>query len=432
MASTYSTAFGRASQLYNLGTHRETGPATEGSNFEYRVWRPSRRLTPNSLISQPGCKRFSSRTFPTLSKTRRVGSRVQATIAASAALLERVDAQSGNPATPTFAEQARTLVEISDEGTLGTVGEDGWPIGTHVRFALPEDGNPVLLLHLRAIHTGHVEADARCTLHVQVLLPGGHKPQVTLKGHIRRPPEGDVKALTAMRTAWERKYGEESDEAQIYRLDVEKVLYAPDIGVEELWVPGQDYLAATADPLRDCAPAIVEDMNQLMFEDIQRFPRVLAGADKDIDVARITWVDRLGFNLQVLYHEPKQLEELRVAFPREVVDERDARSSLTMLAQLSDERQRVYPSLGKGETVRASGDNTRGSWFIANIEGRVLDSHIRPPSLYGGPIRLASPLQRSIHSISPSLSIDSRDKVETQSREAVLELTSHGRQCWSS
>lgn len=30
----------------------------------------------------------------------------------------------------------------------------------------------------------------------------------------------------------------------------------------------------------------------------------------------------------------QQLEELRVAFPREVVDERDARASLTMLAQL--------------------------------------------------------------------------------------------------
>lgn len=30
---------------------------------------------------------------------------------------------------------------------------------------------------------------------VQVLLPGGHKPQVTLKGHIRRPAEGDVKGL---------------------------------------------------------------------------------------------------------------------------------------------------------------------------------------------------------------------------------------------
>eukprot|EP00243_Klebsormidium_subtile_P008326 TRINITY_DN390_c0_g1_i1.p1 TRINITY_DN390_c0_g1~~TRINITY_DN390_c0_g1_i1.p1 ORF type:complete len:362 (+),score=61.20 TRINITY_DN390_c0_g1_i1:149-1234(+) len=346
MASTYSTAFGRSSQLYSLRTHRETGPASEGSNFEYRVWRPSRRLTPNSLISQPGCKPFSSRTFPSVSRTRQVGNRFQATIAASAAVAERatsqVDAQTGNPATPTFAEQARTLVEISDEGTLGTVGEDGWPIGTHVRFALPEDGNPVLLLHPRAIHTGHVEADARCTLHVQVLLPGGHKPQVTLKGHIRRPPEGDEKGLAAMRTAWERKYGEESDEAQIYRLDIEKVLYAPDIGVEELWVLGQDYLAAVADPLRDCAPAIVEDMNQLMFEDIQRFPRVLAGADKDIDVARITWVDRLGFNLQVLYHEPKQLEELRVAFPREVVDERDARSSLTMLAQLAWEKEKPY------------------------------------------------------------------------------------------
>lgn len=174
MASTYSPAFGRASQLYTLQSQRETRPATEGSHFEYRVWRPSRRLTPNSLISQPGCETLFSRTILNISRTRRVGSRFQANIAASAALAERVtaqvDAQTGSPATPTFAEQARTLVEISDEGTLGTVGEDGWPIGTHVRFALPEDGNPVLLLHPKAIHTGHVEADARCTLHVQVCI----------------------------------------------------------------------------------------------------------------------------------------------------------------------------------------------------------------------------------------------------------------------
>jgi hypothetical protein len=71
---------------------------------------------------------------------------------------------------------------------------------------------------------------------------------------------------------------------------------------EEVWVAGADYLAARADPLRECASAIVEDMNRLNFEDIQRFPRIFVGTNEDIDVARMTWVDRLGFNLQVLYH----------------------------------------------------------------------------------------------------------------------------------
>jgi hypothetical protein len=178
MATTYGITSGGASQVHLLGSHIETRKSIQGSSFEYRVWRPSKRLTPNSLLCQPGWERLaelsSCRSSARASRTSHlwVGSQaINHGITASAAIAEKAALPSNtqiNPATPTLAEQARTLVEISDEGTLGTVGEDGWPIGTHARFALQEDGNPVLLLHPKAVHTAHVEADARCTLHVQV------------------------------------------------------------------------------------------------------------------------------------------------------------------------------------------------------------------------------------------------------------------------
>lgn len=69
---------------------------------------------------------------------------------------------------PTPAEGARTVVEVCAEGTLSTLSEEGWPMGTEVRFAVDTEGNPVLRLQGEALHTQHVHKDSRCSLHVQV------------------------------------------------------------------------------------------------------------------------------------------------------------------------------------------------------------------------------------------------------------------------
>jgi len=60
----------------------------------------------------------------------------------------------------------------------------------------------------------------------------------------------------------------------------------------------------------------------------------------------MTWVDRLGFDLRVLTKSPQNILEIRIPFTREVADERDARSSLTIMAQKAWERERsiVTPS----------------------------------------------------------------------------------------
>ncbi|KAJ7565988.1 hypothetical protein O6H91_02G083900 [Diphasiastrum complanatum] len=210
---------------------------------------------------------------------------------------------------PSPAEAARTLMEVCSDGTLSTLSdEDGWPVATSVRFAVDSEGRPFFHLSSLALHTRHLVVDSRCSLHVQLEQPGRQRPQCTLKGRVTNATcEKDIN--------------------------------------EEVWVSGLEYYEAIPDPLRECAYKIVEDMNKKHWDDIRRFCTVYTNLDVKVEEASLTWVDRLGFDLRVLTSAPEQIMEIRVPFPREVNDERDARSSLTMMAQLAWEHERHYSSL---------------------------------------------------------------------------------------
>jgi hypothetical protein len=71
---------------------------------------------------------------------------------------------------PTAAEAARTVMEVCVDGTLSTLSQDGWPLGTEVRFAVDVEGNPVLRLQPSALHTKNLLSDSRCSLHAQARL----------------------------------------------------------------------------------------------------------------------------------------------------------------------------------------------------------------------------------------------------------------------
>jgi hypothetical protein len=52
-------------------------------------------------------------------------------------------------------------------GTLSTLTEENWPLGIGVRFAVDEEGTPVLCLNAS---NRQFSIDKRSSLHVQVLL----------------------------------------------------------------------------------------------------------------------------------------------------------------------------------------------------------------------------------------------------------------------
>jgi Protein of unknown function (DUF2470) len=57
--------------------------------------------------------------------------------------------------------------------------------------------------------------------------------------------------------------------------------------------------------------------------------------------AELLWVDRLGAYVHAVGQDGSDVT-LRVPFPREVSDDREVRSALTMLAQVAWEKERTY------------------------------------------------------------------------------------------
>ncbi|KAI5056618.1 hypothetical protein GOP47_0028436 [Adiantum capillus-veneris] len=201
------------------------------------------------------------------------------------------------------------------------------------------DGSPVFYLPPSAFHSHHLQGDSRCSLHIQLEQPGHRKPQCTFKGRVSRV-EG-AQLIQKLRTFWCRRFREEPKDDDLYLMNIESILQSLDIGEDSVLVSDVDYREASPDPLRECAAKIVEDMNRNHWEDLRRFCKVYGHLDLSVEEARLSWVDRLGFDMRVLTSS-QDLVEVRIPFSREVVDERDARSSLTMMAQISWEYERNY------------------------------------------------------------------------------------------
>ena len=72
-------------------------------------------------------------------------------------------------------EAARTLVDLADRGTLATVAEDGWPLGTHAAYLLDSQGQPLLRMRVDAAATQHLMKQPRCSLYVQVRSEGARQ-----------------------------------------------------------------------------------------------------------------------------------------------------------------------------------------------------------------------------------------------------------------
>lgn len=96
-----------------------------------------------------------------------------------------------------------------------------------------------------------------------------------------------------------------------------------------------------------CSLSLFLRFSSLFCVQVQRFCRIYSGAGPtDHAEGLISWVDRLGFDLQLHVGKAGQALDkvntklVRVAFPREAIDEQDCRSLLTMMAQTAWESER--------------------------------------------------------------------------------------------
>ena len=138
-----------------------------------------------------------------------------------------------------------------------------------------------------------------------------------------------------------------------YRLVIDECFFVGGLGSQSAaeHLAGAEYKAALPDPLRLDAPTLVTNFNRDRPEDMLRIGAFAVGSPIEQTYAtELLWIDKQGIYLSVEADvHAGQPVVARVTFHRPVLDERDARSVLTLLAQVAWERERNYiPSVPAG------------------------------------------------------------------------------------
>ncbi len=239
-------------------------------------------------------------------------------------------------AEPTFAERARTLLQLGRIGTLSTISrkQQGFPFGSVMPYSLDENGRPVFLISTMAMHTQNLHADPRSSLLVTQADASGDPlgaSRVTLVGNVVPIPEPEV---AAVRKLYLERYANSKnwvdfEDFSFYRMNVVDVYYVGGFGVMG-WVTASDYLQGQPDPLADAAADIIQHMNADHGEALTLLVRTFAGIDSQ--QTTMTSVDRLGFHVRLKTADGPR--GARIAFSKEVSSPAEARTVLTdMVAQ---------------------------------------------------------------------------------------------------
>jgi heme iron utilization protein len=168
---------------------------------------------------------------------------------------------------PTFAERARTLVDLGRVGSLSTLSrkQPGLPFGSVMPYGLDDHGRPLFLISTMAMHTQNLQADVRASLLVTQQDTDGEPlgaSRVTLVGNFYLVPNtesAEVRKLYLERHA-NSKYWVDFEDFSFYRMDVVDVYYLGGFGVMG-WVSGSDYERSRPDPLADSMAKIIQHMN---------------------------------------------------------------------------------------------------------------------------------------------------------------------------
>ena len=244
-------------------------------------------------------------------------------------------------ATPTHAERARTLVAQNTTGTLCTLTSEpeGYPYGSFVTVAF-DGGDPVFLVSTMAEHTRNLQRDPRASL---LVAEGGSADplangRVTLLGPCTGV-EGDGGTARAafLATHPNAAYYVDFGDFAFWKLRVESIRYIGGYG-RMSWVDAADWHAAEPDPLAASASAAVAHMNDDHADAMVLYCQAFSQAT-DISSARMTSVDRYGFEMSAV--TPEGPRPVRLAFAEPVATPDEVRSAL--VAMLRDARAKLDP-----------------------------------------------------------------------------------------
>ncbi len=238
-----------------------------------------------------------------------------------------------NPARPSAAEEARTIVASTNTGTLASLTSDGDPWASLVTYGLL-DGAPVLCVSHMAEHGRNLAADPRASLAIvgpttdPDPLAGG---RVTLAGVVQRPTGHEQLAakdahLAAVPAA---KYYIDYSDFALWILRVHRVRWVGGYGRMDS-ATGEAYVAAQPDPVQPYAAGAIAHLNADHSESLRLMAQTLGGYP-DTTAAVCTAVDRYGLDLRV--STARGVAYTRVGFDPEIGSVDELRSATVELAR---------------------------------------------------------------------------------------------------
>jgi len=237
-------------------------------------------------------------------------------------------------ATPSHAEQARSLLDRVDMGVLSThaAEHDGHPYGSLVIYGLHE-GAPILLISGLAEHTKNLEASPRCSLLVHERGPNNPLAlsRVTLVGEARKVTGDDRDAVAKSFLARhpEASYYADFTDFHYWRIDVSGVRYIGGFG-RMSWVEPEAWEPAEPDPLQADAKRIIDHMNEDHADALRLYSEAFSRSGP-VPEAVMTGVDRYGFEMSVTTDQGPR--PVRIAFDAPVATAAEVRAAMVELVK---------------------------------------------------------------------------------------------------
>lgn len=222
---------------------------------------------------------------------------------------------------PSNAELSRTLIEPGGVATLSTLTRSGHPYASIAPYSALPDGTPLICVSSLAEHTQNLRRDPRASVLVETSAAPGVDPlslaRVTAVGSFVPvdPTDADIEAHLAVHP-FARHYVHFSDFSW-WRLDIANLRYVGGFGAMG-WATGDDYRAATADPVIAHAAPMIEHLDADHADACVSIVRHLAGVDAATS-APVSSIDRYGMSFDARREaEDGRIIDIalaRVAFP---------------------------------------------------------------------------------------------------------------------
>jgi hypothetical protein len=242
------------------------------------------------------------------------------------------DSAAAQPGELSFAEKARTLVSAARVGALSTHSRkfEGFPFGSMMPYASDNLGRPTFFVSSMAMHTQNLQADWRASL--MIMQPEADEDplgaaRLTLLGSVEQVAPEEVLNLYLERHPDAREWQDFRD-FSFYRLYPDGIYLIAGFGVMG-WISSDEYISAAPDPLALFAAGILRHMNSDHPDALLDIARRYVG--QEIEEARMTAVDRLGFSIRLRAAET--VRRHRIPFPREVRDREQARAALVEMVR---------------------------------------------------------------------------------------------------